>query len=122
MLSVAIIAKDEERYLAGAIESARTVADEVLVLLDDRTADASATIARESGARLVVEPWRGFSAQRNRALALCSHPWVLFLDADERITRELAGELLEVRDWEPGALAAGCVSTSPPTPEANPAS
>jgi glycosyltransferase involved in cell wall biosynthesis len=122
MLSVAIIAKDEERYLAGAIESARAVADEVLVLLDDRTADASATIARESGARLVVEPWRGFSAQRNRALALCSHPWVLFLDADERITRELADELLEIRDWRLGMPASDSVSTRPATPDANPAS
>jgi glycosyltransferase involved in cell wall biosynthesis len=99
MLSVAIIAKDEARYLAGAIESARHVADEVLVLLDDRSTDESAAIARAAGARLFVEPWRGFSAQRNRALALCSRRWVLFLDADERITPELADELRELGDW-----------------------
>jgi glycosyltransferase involved in cell wall biosynthesis len=63
------------------------------VLLDERTADATAAIAAAHGARVQSAPWRGFSAQRNRALDLCRHPWVLFLDADERVTPELAAEI-----------------------------
>ena len=88
--SVAIMARDEERHSGDAIRSVAGLADEVLVLLDARTRDRTAEISRELGARVVVEPWRGFGAQRNRALSLCRGEWVLFLDADERVTPELA--------------------------------
>jgi glycosyltransferase involved in cell wall biosynthesis len=94
-LSVAIIVRDEERHLASALASVRGLADEVVVLLDSRTRDRSAEIAHAYGARVFVEPWRGFPAQRNRALDLCSGAWVLFLDADERVTDELRNEICE---------------------------
>ena len=61
----------------------------MVVLLDSRTSDRTAAISRQHGARVIIEPWRGFSAQRNRALDLCAGDWVLFLDADERVTPEL---------------------------------
>jgi len=93
MLSVAIIARDEERHIRAALDSVAGLADEVLVLLDAHTRDRTAAIAQERGARVAIEPWRGFSAQRNRALDLCSGEWVLFLDADERVTPELAEEI-----------------------------
>src|SRR5919205_3316133 len=96
MLSVAIIAKDEERHIGAALESVAGLAGEVLVLLDARTRDRTAAIARQHGARVVIEPWRGFSAQRNRALDLCIGEWVLFLDADERVAPELRDEILKV--------------------------
>lgn len=92
MLSVAIIARDEARHIGAALESVRGLADETLVLLDDRTRDATAEIARIHGAQVVIEQWRSFSAQRNRALDLCQGEWVLFLDADERATPELVTE------------------------------
>ena len=98
MLSVAIIARDEEQYLPGALESVRGLADEILLLLDSRTQDRSAAIGRAAGARVLIEPWRGFPAQRNRALGLCSGDWVLFLDADERVTPELHDEILQIMD------------------------
>jgi glycosyltransferase involved in cell wall biosynthesis len=93
MLSVAIIARDEERLLLGALESVRGLADEVLLLLDSRTRDGCAAIGRAAGARVLIEPWRGFPAQRNRALDVCAGDWVLFLDADERVTNELRAEI-----------------------------
>jgi glycosyltransferase involved in cell wall biosynthesis len=99
MLSVAIIARDEERHLAGALESVRDLADEVIVVLDSRTRDSSASIARGYGARVCVEPWHNFSAQRNRALDLCAGDWVLFLDADERVMPELRHEILQIADY-----------------------
>ena len=92
-LSVAIIARDEERHIGAAIESVAGLADEVLVLLDDRTGDQTVQIAQARGARVLSEPWRGFPAQRNRALDLCQGAWVLFLDADERVSPELAAEM-----------------------------
>jgi glycosyltransferase involved in cell wall biosynthesis len=103
-LSVAIIARDEERHIAGALQSVAGLADEILLLLDSRTCDRTAAIAQNHGARVVVEPWRGFPAQRNRALALCRNVWVLFLDADERVTPDLCAEIRQVvDDWSPSA-------------------
>jgi glycosyltransferase involved in cell wall biosynthesis len=93
MLSVAIIARDEERHIGAALDSVAGLAGEIIVLLDSRTSDGTAAICHEHGACVVVEPWRGFPAQRNRALDLCAGAWVLFLDADERVTEELRDEL-----------------------------
>jgi glycosyltransferase involved in cell wall biosynthesis len=92
-LSVAIIARDEQRHLGACLESVAGLADEVLLLLDERSRDQSAQIASAHGATIYREPWRGFPGQRNRALALCKHPWVLFVDADERVTPELRAEI-----------------------------
>lgn len=95
-LSVAIIARDEERHIGAALESVAGLADEALVLLDARTSDGTAEVCRARGARVVSEPWRGFGGQRNRALELCAGEWVLFLDADERVTDELRAEVAAV--------------------------
>src|SRR3954470_18970973 len=100
MISVAIIAKDEQRHIGAAIESVASWADELIVLLDSRTSDRTAAISREHGARVVIEPWRGFAAQRNRALELCAGEWVLFLDADERVTAELRREICSTFDQD----------------------
>jgi len=96
MLSVAIIAGDEERHIGAALDSVAGLADEVLLLLDDRTRDRTGAIGQERGARVAIAPWRGFPAQRNRALDLCTSEWVLFLDADERVTPELRAEIRAV--------------------------
>jgi len=92
-LSVAIIARDEQRHIADALASVEGLAAEVVVLLDSRTRDHTAQICQAHGARVVVEAWRGYSAQRNRVLDLCTGDWVLLLDADERLTAELADEI-----------------------------
>lgn len=88
-LSVAIIAKDEERLIGGCLESLVGVADEVVVLLDSRSRDRTEALCRANGATLFIEPWRGYAAQRNRALQLCQGEWVLFIDADERLLPQL---------------------------------
>jgi glycosyltransferase involved in cell wall biosynthesis len=98
MLSVAIIAKDEQRHIGAALTSVVGLANEVIVLLDSRTRDRTAAISHEHGAQVIIEPWRGFAAQRNRALDLCVGDWVLFLDADERVTEELRNEILGIGD------------------------
>lgn len=97
LLSLAIIARDEERHIGACLESIAGVADEVVVLLDDRTRDSTAVLCNAYGAQVHVERWRGFSAQRNRALELCRGEWVLFLDADERLTPDLRRELVHLK-------------------------
>lgn len=92
-LSVAIIARDEERHIGACLASVRGLADEIVVLLDDRSRDRTQAICESYQARVYVEVWRGYPAQRNRALGLCRGTWVLFIDADERVTPELREEV-----------------------------
>ncbi len=102
-LSAAIIARDEERHIAGCLESLAGLADETVVLLDARTRDGTRAICERAGATLYVEPWRGFAAQHNRALGLCRGEWVLFVDADEQVTPELAAEIRALLAGAPAA-------------------
>lgn len=102
LLSVAIIARDEERHIAAALASAQPVADELVVLLDPRTADRTAAICQDHAARVIEAPFSSFPAQRNRALHECQGAWVLFLDADERITPALAHEIARLKAQWPG--------------------
>jgi glycosyltransferase involved in cell wall biosynthesis len=92
-LSVAIIARDEARHIGACLASVAALTDDVLVLLDSRTRDRTEEICRLYGAAVVLEPWRGFAAQRNRALWLCKGEWVLLIDADERVTPAMAQEI-----------------------------
>lgn len=101
-ISVTIIAGNEEERIAGAVRSA-VWADEVLVL-DSESTDRTAAVAREAGARVVVEPWRGYGAQKNRAAELARNDWVFSLDADERITPALRDAILALPE-EPGPAA-----------------
>jgi len=94
-LSVIVITRNEARNLADCLESVR-FADEVVVL-DSGSTDDTVEIARRHGARVeVAADWPGFGPQKNRALALAGGDWVLSLDADERVTPELAAAIGEV--------------------------
>jgi len=90
-LSVAIVAMDEEANIGRTLESVKW-ADEI-VLVDSGSKDRTCDIAREYGARVIVEPWRGYVAQKQYAIDLCTKDWVLLLDADEEISPGLADEI-----------------------------
>src|SRR5271155_5681101 len=90
-ISVAIVAMDEETNIGRTLASVRW-ADEI-VLVDSRSMDRTCEIAREHGARVIVEPWRGYVAQKQYAIELCTKDWVLLLDADEEIRPGLADEI-----------------------------
>jgi len=90
-ISVAIVAMDEEANIARTLASVRW-ADEI-VLVDSGSKDRTCEIARGAGARIVVEPWRGYVAQKQYAIDLCTKDWVLLLDADEEISPGLADEI-----------------------------
>jgi glycosyltransferase involved in cell wall biosynthesis len=90
-ISVAIVAMDEEANIGRTLASVRW-ADEI-VLIDSGSKDRTCDIAREYGARVIVEPWRGYVAQKQYAIELCANDWILLLDADEEITPALAEEI-----------------------------
>ena len=88
-LSIAIVTLNEAENLPRLLESARGVAAEIVVV-DSGSTDATEAIAREAGAKFLRAPWEGFIVQKNRVLDACTQPWVLFLDADEALSPELA--------------------------------
>ncbi len=90
-LSVAIVAMDEEANIGRTLASVRW-ADEI-VLIDSGSKDRTCEIAREYGARVIIEPWRGYVAQKQYAIDLCTMEWVLLLDADEEVSPGLAEEI-----------------------------
>jgi len=91
-LTVLIPAKNERRNIRLCIESARPIADEILVA-DSGSTDGTMEIARQLGCRIVERELVNFSDFKNWAIPQAAHPWVLILDADERITPELAAEI-----------------------------
>jgi glycosyltransferase involved in cell wall biosynthesis len=94
MLSVYIIAYNEESKIRDAVESV-IWADEV-ILVDSGSTDSTCDIARELGARVEQVPFEGFGSLRNKCIELCSHDWIFSLDADERCTPEAKEEILSI--------------------------
>jgi len=91
-VSVCIIASNEERNLGRCLDSA-AFADERIVVVDARSADATEEIARARGARVLVHAYEGNVSQKNVALGLANHDWVIALDADEALSPELAAAI-----------------------------
>lgn len=91
-VSATVITMNEEDNIADCLKSARLVADEIIVL-DSGSSDRTVEIARQYADIVEVTDWPGFGIQKQRALDKASGDWVLSLDADERITPELAREI-----------------------------
>lgn len=88
-LSVIVITKNEARHIGDCLDSV-SFADEIIVV-DSGSTDATREIAQAKGAKVhVTDDWPGFGPQKNRALDLATQEWVLSIDADERVTPELA--------------------------------
>ncbi|MBK8303359.1 MAG: glycosyltransferase family 2 protein [Chloracidobacterium sp.] len=95
-ISAVIITFNEEAKIADAIRSVAW-ADEVLVV-DSESTDHTTEIARDLGARVIVEKWRGFAAQKQYATDQASHNHIFSLDADERVSEKLQNEIIKIRD------------------------
>lgn len=91
-LSIVIIAKNEAASIGACLASAAGLADEIVVL-DSGSADGTQAICEEAGARVVATDWPGFGEQKRRAVEAAKNDWVLSLDADERLTPELAAAI-----------------------------
>ena len=91
-LSVILITKNEAQHIRPCLASV-AFADEWIVV-DSGSTDATCDIAASMGATVVVTPdWPGFGEQKNRALARARGAWVLSIDADERLSGELAASI-----------------------------
>ena len=90
-LSVTVVTWNEEERLRECLESAAW-ADEIVVV-DAESGDKTVSLAREFTDRVWVRPWPGFAAQKNFAIEQATCPWVLSLDADERVTPALRARI-----------------------------
>ncbi len=93
-LSIVIITKNEEIFISDAIKSS-LFADEIIIV-DSGSSDKTCEIARNLGAVVHKNAWLGFGAQKNFAIKLAKNDWVFVLDSDERISKGLKEEILEV--------------------------
>ena len=93
MISILILTLNEEANLPACLDSVRWSDD--VVVLDSLSTDRTAEIARDRGARVVQRPFDNWASHQNWAHANISfrHPWVFYLDADERMTPALQREL-----------------------------
>jgi glycosyltransferase involved in cell wall biosynthesis len=93
-LSVVVITKNEAFNLTQCLASV-TFADE-LVVVDSGSTDNTVQIAQSFDARILqTSDWPGFGIQKNRAVDLSTHEWILSIDADERIGPDLREEILQ---------------------------
>ena len=91
-LSVAIIARNESVRLPACLASIQGLADEI-VMVDTMSTDDTPVLARRAGARVEQHPFDGFGRTKQRAIEMATGDWVLSLDADERVTPELAAAI-----------------------------
>jgi glycosyltransferase involved in cell wall biosynthesis len=101
MLSATIITLNEERNLRECLESVR-FADEIIVV-DSGSRDLTQSIAKEFKAQVFQEPWKGFAGQKNSAQDKARGPWILNVDADERVTEALRLEIQKTLKEDPPA-------------------
>jgi glycosyltransferase involved in cell wall biosynthesis len=93
-VSVTIITKNEAGNIRSCLESVRWASE--IVIVDQFSEDGTAEISEKLGARVFQEPWQGFARQKNSAIDKARGPWILSLDADERVPPPLRGEIEKV--------------------------
>ena len=91
-LSVVLITQNAAAQLPECLASV-AFADEVVVV-DSGSSDGTTEVATRYGARVVMKEWLGFGRQKQYAVEQATHDWVLCLDADERVSPELAASLV----------------------------
>jgi glycosyltransferase involved in cell wall biosynthesis len=92
-LSAIVITKNEEENIVRCLTSL-AFADETIVV-DAESADATADLARHTGAQVFTRPWPGYGPQKNFGASHAKGEWLLFVDADEVVPESLAEEIKE---------------------------
>jgi glycosyltransferase involved in cell wall biosynthesis len=90
-LSAIVITRDEAANIGACLDTVAFCDERIVV--DSGSTDATVDIARGKGARVEIRGWTGFGPQKNYALSLATGDWVLSIDADERVTPELAAAI-----------------------------
>ena len=103
-LSVVVITHNEEANLVRTLESVQPlIADGKgeIIVVDSGSTDRTVEIAKSFGAKVFVEGWKGYAAQKNSAIDKATGDWILSLDADEEVSLELADEIGRTVQYPP---------------------
>lgn len=112
-ISLSMIVKNEEKHLARCLSSVKEVADEIVVV-DTGSSDTTIEIAKSFGAKIFHFDWiNDFSAARNFSLSKCTGNWILYLDADEELSKYSVEELNKIKIQS--AAGVNCKVISPGT-------
>jgi glycosyltransferase involved in cell wall biosynthesis len=98
-LSVVIITFNEESNIGRTLASVKSLVEDgkgEIIIVDSGSADRTVEIAKSFGAKVFVEDWKGFAAQKNSAIDKAAGNWILSLDADERLDPDLQQALHEL--------------------------
>jgi glycosyltransferase involved in cell wall biosynthesis len=106
-LTVTVITHNERSHIEAALESVAW-ADEIIVI-DSHSTDGTPELARARATIVEARDWAGYGAQKNYAADRASHDWILSIDADERVTPELAAEIRAL--LQHGLVAPGYLMT-----------
>lgn len=98
-ISVFIIAKNEADRIAPIIQAVKDFADEILVI-DSNSTDQTQKISLENGAKVFNNDWKGFGQQKIFGENLCRNQWILNIDADEEVSKELSQEIIKIFQHE----------------------
>ena len=101
-ISSITIAKNEETNIARCIESLLESVDEIIVLVDEESSDKTLDIVKSySNVKCKIVKWMGYAKTKQYGVSLCSNDWILWIDADEVVTKELAKELFGFKTSSP---------------------
>lgn len=104
-LAAVVLTRNEGKNIADCLRSLAWA--DRCVVLDSGSEDDTVALARQCGAQILMRPFRDYASQRNAALEAVDAEWVLFVDADERATPELAREVRQVIGYTGEAARAG---------------
>lgn len=105
-VSVFIITQDEEQNIGRLLESCQAF-DEIIVV-DSGSTDNTKAIAKQKGAKVIHNDWPGYAKQKQYAMELCRHDWVLNLDADEELTTAFIEEIKQFTAEQHDYVALKC--------------
>ena len=115
-VSLCMIARNEAGHIAACLDSVRSLVQEIVVV-DTGSTDATVHIARARGARVSTFAWcDDFAAARNASIERASHPWIVWMDADDRLDRanqRKLARLFQGLGRENGGYLLQCASLGP---------
>ena len=100
-ISIVVITRNEEASLAATLQSVQPLLADgqgEIIVVDSGSSDRTVEIAKSCGAKVFVEEWKGYAAQKNSAIEKATGDWVLSLDADEEIEASLAEAIAATLD------------------------
>jgi glycosyltransferase involved in cell wall biosynthesis len=104
-LSVVIITHNEEANIGRTLESVTPLVCDgkgEIVVVDSGSTDKTVEVAQSFGAKVFVEEWKGFAAQKNSAIDKARGDWILSLDADEEVSADALNEIARVSRSQDG--------------------